>query len=431
MRHARRRSGARHERSIPRSPALASTPRRPADRASTYPHSFEESPKPPEELKSSRAARASWEAAINSGISAANAAEEAATAHYEVVVERKPGTDDERWKRFVEVLARQAAEPLLPAAIKVATEIRCTGRIEGVSHQLAAHPLAEVRTTAAGLRRKAEKTRPDDKRFEFPSDFDEETAVHNRHAPPRQTALELKYGQPPPRLSIPTVDLIWVDSEPDIHVAAGAAYEASDRPYGAIVKALQTQSLPTSVRKTVEAVTRTRLSPAQPPDPVLGLARMKVEATATMLAWRPLAAMAAKAGAVVVLQPANPGCGTPEPPDAVKGSAAEGEWRRRLLAHETLWSRLRDEGISPNALQYALTGAHMARGTIECGADRAVRIIDWLMTQRGRGPLAHELRLIGGQMYRHLATSAAPMAADAVFRTGRNIQRSRKPGQQS
>ena len=43
VRHARRRSGERHERSIPRPPGAASTPRRPADRASTYPHPFEES----------------------------------------------------------------------------------------------------------------------------------------------------------------------------------------------------------------------------------------------------------------------------------------------------------------------------------------------------------------------------------------------------
>ena len=86
----------------------------------------------------------------------------------------------------------------------------------------------------------------------------------------------------------------------------------------------------------------------------------------------------------------------------------EREWASRVRAHEHLHAQLREEGASRDAAQYALTAGHFTRGVIACGTDRAIRMIDWMLTQRGRAPQAAELRVLGQELYRHLGERGAP-----------------------
>lgn len=373
----------------------------------------------PPELENSKIAKAVWNATMEATALTLRRAEKRARDHYEASVKRRTGAIECEWIRFIDILARQAVEGLIPAAQRVGNEIRCHGRAASIWTALAAHPLSEVRETAGDLRRLPDGG-PDGntERPDIPADFDESAAVKERYAGTIKIVEKLpQKARDRPGPGHAAVDLVLYDPDADLLTAAGAAYETAGAPYQAVMKGLRTspdgsRSVATAVAETAEG----RRWAVQPPEQPLGLARIIVEITASLHTWRRLASMAAKAGATVLLQPAGGCSGAAPPPESIRGGPLEREWDARIRAHEHLHTQLRAEGAPREAAQYALTAGHFTRGVIACGTDRAIRIIDWMLTQRGRAPQASELRLLGQELYRHLSERGAPLGSAGVFR---------------
>ena len=334
---------------------------------------------------------------------------------------RRPNASAEQWDHHLNILARQAVEMIFPAALAPWTRISCLGRPSTVWTTLYRHPLTEVRKLAAGLRElpaDRESRTPGGRRTpppRLPWNFDEARAVDSLAQAARNAAAEIDraIGETRARTT-PAVYVIDIDESLDRTVATAAAYEHGERPYELMERELAQDAHKDAADAIVHEAAESRRWPEQPPDRALGAVRAMLEITCSALSWRALAHVASKAGATVLLQGAG-ACGGFHPvPEAVRSAGFAGEWTARMSAHTELYERMREEGVAAPARQYAITSGHFCRGVVAATGDRLVRIMDWLLMQRGPGAQSMELLRIGHHLITHLG-NAGPKTQHAVF----------------
>ena len=187
----------------------------------------------PAELERSKAAAALWKATMEATALTVARAETAARHQYDASVKRRKGAGDRDWNRFIDILARQSVEGLLPRRPKDGHRDPVPrGGQPRSGTPLIAHPLTEVRQVAAELRQL-----PDGgpagaaERPKLPTDFDEIKAVEERYAGTIKAVAELPESARERRgPGHAAVDLVLYDPDADLLIAAGAAYETAGAP---------------------------------------------------------------------------------------------------------------------------------------------------------------------------------------------------------
>ena len=339
--------------------------------------------------------------------------------HY-TLTEVRPDLTEEQRQRAVAIRTRKAVELLAPANTAPMISVICQGRPGTSWTTLYNHPLSEVRAVAAKIRElpTGPDTRPDGglKRpsAQLPAGFNEEAAVDAFRAATRRTAARVDRRtlriEPDEQ---PTVDMIRTDAKIDTMLAAGALYEYSRLPFALALKETRDRLTPDERLDIHRETAANRRWSDQPPDRALSLFRADFEITCTGLAWLVLSNMASRTGATVLMQSLGVCGGAIKPCPTISETGLENLWQERMDAHRSLWENLANEDTPDIVRQYALTQGHFCRGVISTTGDRLVRIIDWLVSQRGPARSAKEMRSIGHQLF-SLLTRISPEACQAV-----------------
>ena len=332
---------------------------------------------------------------------------------------RRTNSTDVQWEHHLNILARQSVELLTPACHTPEVDIICQGRPATAWSTFYDHKLTEVRDLARQLRAlPADGHQPSHGRRHMPpvlpDDFDEAgaTAANGRHAASaaRREAGPTAGANP----TRPAVHLIDYDGEMDLHLAAAAAYEHGNVEYGTGLRRIKNEIDGEAIAQIVRETATARRWAEQPPARALGMLRMTFEITASVMSWMGLAHMASRTGATVLLQPVGVPAGWIQAPETVADAGAEQTWNDVMEAHDTLHSEMEADGAPPETTQYALTRGHLCRGVISTTGDRIIRIIDWMILQRGSAPYNSEITKLGKHMFNHLA-KVGPTTRHAVF----------------
>ena len=330
--------------------------------------------------------------------------------HYDGTEYRRPNSNDTQWSHHLNILARQSVEMLTPTCHAPIVDVRCHGKPATAWSTLYNHELTEVRDFARQL-----GSLPTD---EADGHYDRRHGGVPARIPPRErttdrrepddrlAAAAARLGDPhggqangPP--AAPAVQLVDYDDAMDLRVAAAAAYEHGDLEYGTTLRRMKQELTREDIARVVEQAARERRWSEQPPARALGMMRMTFEVTASAMSWMALGHMATRAGATVLMQPVGVPEGHVAAPDAVRDAGAEADWSRTMETHDRLRAELAADGADAVRTQYALTWGHLCRGLISGSGDRLIRIIDWMLLQRGSAPYNAEIIKLGKHMYNH------------------------------